>query len=71
MLDGDQMISIFTYVVLKSNFQELPCHIKMVEEFTSPEIQNGRLGQALFTVKAATENIGKGIISRRLSSIGL
>ena len=32
-------------------------------------MQNSKLGQALFTLKAATENIAHGIILRRMSSM--
>ena len=69
MLDADQMVSIMTYVVLQSKFQELPGHIRMIQEFTSASVQNSRLGQALFTLKVASDNIGNGIISRKLSGI--
>lgn len=69
MLDADQLLSIMTYVVLQCKMQELPGHLKMIEEFTSQEVQNSRLGQALFTLKAATDNIENDRISRKLSII--
>jgi hypothetical protein len=43
--------------------------LKIIEEFTSVQVQNGKLGQALFTFKAATENIAQGILVRRMSSM--
>ena len=44
MLDGDQMLSIMIYSVIKSKVSELPGHIKLIEEFTSPDVQNSKLG---------------------------
>ena len=69
MLDADQLVSIFTFSILQSKFRELPGHIRMIEEFTSTQVQNGKIGQALFTLKAATDNIGSGNISRKISII--
>jgi len=46
----------------------LPGHVKLIEEFTSVQVQNSKLGQAVFTLKAATENIASGILIKRITS---
>ena len=44
MLDADQLLSIMIYTVIKCKLCELPAHIKLVEEFTSSEVQNSKIG---------------------------
>ena len=61
------MLSIMIYSVIKSKVCELPGHIKLIEEFTSPDIQNSKLGQGLFMLKAATDHVLHGILLRRAS----
>ncbi|CDW91387.1 UNKNOWN [Stylonychia lemnae] len=69
MIDADQLVSIVTYSIIKSQMKDLPGQLKLIEEFTSVQVQNSKFGQALFTVKAATENIAHGILVRRMSSM--
>jgi len=38
VLDADQMLSIMTYSIARSNIPDLPCHLKLIQEFTSTEI---------------------------------
>ena len=73
VLDADQMLSIMTYSISKSSMTDLHCHIKLIEEFTSTEIQNGKVGQALFTLRAAAENLTNSMHLRResISKFGL
>ena len=35
VLDADQMLSIMTFAIVKSGLEDLPSHIKLIEEFTS------------------------------------
>lgn len=37
-LDADQMVTIFTYSVIKGKVSDLPGQIKLIEEFTSPSV---------------------------------
>ena len=37
-LDADQMLSIMTYVITQTDFCDLPCHLKLIEEFSSSEL---------------------------------
>jgi len=54
-LDADQITSIWTYVILKSNVSDLLGQLRLLEEFTSSEVQNGKQGHAFFALKAAAE----------------
>mmetsp|Transcript_40249 Transcript_40249/g.38719 ORF Transcript_40249/g.38719 Transcript_40249/m.38719 type:complete len:183 (+) Transcript_40249:346-894(+) len=63
VLDADQMVSILTYAIIQTKEIDFPAQIKLTEEFTSEEVQNSKIGQALFTLKAATDNVAKGIIN--------
>jgi hypothetical protein len=56
-LDADQLVTIVTYTVIKGKISDLPGQIKLIEEFTSPSVQNSKLGQALFTLRMATDNV--------------
>ena len=53
-LDADQFLSIVIYALAKAQIKDLAGHIKFIEEFTSPQVQNSKLGQSLYTLKAAT-----------------
>jgi len=69
MIDADSLVSILTYCIVKSEIKDITGHIKLIEEFTSVQVQNSRLGQALFTLKAVCENIQSGILIKRMSSL--
>jgi Vacuolar sorting protein 9 (VPS9) domain len=58
-----------TYAISQSDFPELPCHLKLIEEFTSTDLQNGCIGQGLFTLRAAVENLSTSIHLRRDSMV--
>jgi hypothetical protein len=61
------MLSILTFAIIHANLHYLPGHLMLIKEFTTKEIQISKLGQGLFTLQVATENVAKGKISRRLS----
>jgi hypothetical protein len=44
ILDADQMLSIMTYSLSQSNLHDLSSHLKLIQEFTSTELQNGKIG---------------------------
>ena len=71
ILDADQMLSIMTFAIGKAAVMDLPGHLKLVMEFTSQEVQGGKVGQALFTVRAAVENLAENVSLASSSKFGL
>ena len=56
-LDAEQINLVMCYVIAKSGMTDIMGQITLIEEFTSEEEQESRLGQCLFTLKIAAEII--------------
>ena len=52
-LDAEQINRILAYVVLESGLTDLIAVIQLIEDFTTSEVQESRLGQALVSLKTA------------------
>jgi len=63
MLDCDQMIAILSYSIFNGRLTDLHGQVKYIEEFTSNQVQNSKLGSALFTLKVSADNVASGQIS--------
>lgn len=57
MVDSDQILSIFTYIVLKSHINNLAGHIKIIQEFARFMTNNSSMGYYVTTIEACLEQI--------------
>jgi hypothetical protein len=44
VLDADQMLSIMTYAISQSAMADLSCHLRLIQEFTSTDLQSSKMG---------------------------
>ncbi|CAG9322375.1 unnamed protein product [Blepharisma stoltei] len=57
IIDSDQILSIFMYVVLKAKIKNLRGHVKMIYDFGRKEMQNGSMGYYVITLEACIQQI--------------
>ncbi|OMJ84847.1 hypothetical protein SteCoe_13973 [Stentor coeruleus] len=57
MVDADQILSIFTYIVLKAHINNLAGHIKIIQEFARFITNNSSMGYYVTTIEACLEQI--------------
>jgi len=52
-IDADELMSIFIYIIIKSQISELPVHTKIIKEFTTCVTKNTMIGYYFVTVDAS------------------
>lgn len=57
VINADQILSIFTYLVVKARVRNLMAHVAMVIEFVKQDVQHGPFGYYLATLEAAIEHV--------------
>mmetsp|Transcript_4981 Transcript_4981/g.4900 ORF Transcript_4981/g.4900 Transcript_4981/m.4900 type:complete len:175 (+) Transcript_4981:730-1254(+) len=57
VIDADQILSIFLYIVLKAKIYNLRGHVKLIYEFGRRIVQHGSMGYYVTTLEACIEQI--------------
>lgn len=57
VINADQILSIFTYIVVKARVRNLMAQVAMIVEFVKPDVQQGPIGYYLATLEAAIEHV--------------
>ena len=57
IINADQILSIFIYVVMKAKITNMNSHVRLINEFVGPEVQRGNPGYYIATIEACLEHI--------------
>lgn len=57
VINADQILSIFTYIVVKARVRNLMAQVAMIVEFVKQDVQQGPYGYYLATLEAAIEHV--------------
>ena len=57
VINADQILSIFTYIVVKARVRNLMAQVAMIVEFVKRDVQQGPFGYYLATLEAAIEHV--------------
>ena len=52
IIDADQILSIFLYIVLKAKVFNLKGHVNLIYDFGRKVVQNGQMGYYVTTIEA-------------------
>ena len=58
-MDTDNMTSILSYIILKSEIKDLVGQLRLIEEFSSQQQQESRTGHAFTQMMVAAEHLVK------------
>ena len=54
---GDELILIFSYIIIYADFNDLLAHLFFIKNFTTPDIKNSMIGYYYTTIEASIINI--------------
>ena len=52
-IDADELMSIFIYIIIKSQFHEILIHTKIIKDFTTCQAKNTMIGYYYITLDAS------------------
>lgn len=67
VIDADQILSIFLYIVIKGRVLNLKGHVNLIYDFGRKIVQNGQMGYYVTTIEACilqVENMGSELLMR-------
>jgi hypothetical protein len=67
VIDADQILSIFLYIVIKAKVWNLKGHVGLIYDFGRKIVQNGQMGYYVTTIEACimqVENMGSELLTR-------
>lgn len=67
VIDADQILSIFLYIVIKAKVLNLKGHVNLIYDFGRKMIQNGQMGYYVTTIEACimqVESMGSELLTR-------
>ena len=70
-INADELMSIFIYLIIKSQMSDILIHIKFIEEFTSNATKKTMIGYYTTTLEAAIEYIQRGLQLKTIENIQL
>ena len=56
-IDGDELILIFSYIIIYADFNDLLAHLFFIKNITTPDIKNSMIGYYYTTIEASIINI--------------
>ena len=59
VVNADQILSIYFYLILKAKIRNLSAHIRIMLEFLRKEIKQSTMGYYLSTIEASLENVAR------------
>ena len=66
VIDADQILSIFLYIVIKAKVMNLKGHVNLIYDFGRKIIQNGQMGYYVTTIEACilqVESMGSDLLN--------
>ena len=56
-IDGDELILIFSFIIIYADFNDLLAHLFFIKNFTTPDIKSSMIGYYYTTIEASIINI--------------